>query len=236
MTGYQSPTSSLDELVHGKSCLYSGSSNSSYSDSEGDAMEQFLDQIQPIYNAHQTALCARNGDTNRNTTQFAHSMNVAPQQQPLNASNTQMRETNNKTSKKRSGKTYKHIPHSEKAPQVVAKRNARERRRVQAVNGAFIRLRRHVPYENKHKRLSKVKTLRFAIEYIHYLKTMIHDYDDQLTRSCRHTTPHRIQMAEINSSAKENNAQWLPVEMPQQVANQGEYYSYDMPYHHHYHQ
>lgn len=43
---------------------------------------------------------------------------------------------------------YKHVPHSEKPPQVVAKRNARERRRVQAVNSAFVRLRKAVPIEN----------------------------------------------------------------------------------------
>ena len=52
--------------------------------------------------------------------------------------------------------TYKHIPHREKPAHLVARRNARERRRVQAVNGAFIRLRRHIPYGNKNKRLSKV--------------------------------------------------------------------------------
>ena len=65
-----------------------------------------------------------------------------------------------RTSARRSGSrsTYKHIPHREKAPHLVARRNARERRRVQAVNSAFTRLRRIVPYENKHKRLSKVSS------------------------------------------------------------------------------
>lgn len=80
-----------------------------------------------------------------------------------------------KSSKKKS--TYKHIPHSEKPPQLVAKRNARERRRVQAVNGAFSKLRRHIPYENKNKRLSKVKTLKIAIDYIHHLQDLIEDFD-----------------------------------------------------------
>jgi len=53
---------------------------------------------------------------------------------------------------------YKHIPHRDKPPHLVARRNARERRRVQAVNAAFIRLRRHLPHPvvGKHKRLSKV--------------------------------------------------------------------------------
>ena len=81
---------------------------------------------------------------------------------------------------KRSGKSaYKHVPHSEKPPHLVAKRNARERRRVQAVNNAFLRLRRHVPSESRHKRLSKVKTLRLAIEYIRKLSEMIINHDRQ---------------------------------------------------------
>ncbi|ELU07318.1 hypothetical protein CAPTEDRAFT_80653, partial [Capitella teleta] len=58
-------------------------------------------------------------------------------------------------------------------PQVVEKRNARERKRVQTVNGAFVRLRKFIPYENRHKRLSKVKTLRKAIEYIDHLQAML---------------------------------------------------------------
>lgn len=64
------------------------------------------------------------------------------------------------TSKKKprkSGKgSYKHVPHREKPPHLVARRNARERRRVQAVNTAFSRLRKCVPTENRNKRLSKV--------------------------------------------------------------------------------
>ena len=43
---------------------------------------------------------------------------------------------------------YKHVPHRDKPPQLVARRNARERRRVQAVNVAFSRLRTVVPIEN----------------------------------------------------------------------------------------
>jgi hypothetical protein len=44
--------------------------------------------------------------------------------------------------------TYKHVPHRDKPPQLVARRNARERRRVQAVNSAFSRLRKVVPIGN----------------------------------------------------------------------------------------
>ena len=53
----------------------------------------------------------------------------------------------------------KYVPHRDKPPHLVARRNARERRRVQAVNSAFLRLRRHLPHPvvGKHKRLSKVQ-------------------------------------------------------------------------------
>ena len=78
---------------------------------------------------------------------------------------------------------YKHVPHADKPPALVQKRNARERRRVQAVNGAFTKLRRHIPYENKNKRLSKVKTLKIAIDYIHHLEDMIDDYDAKVEGS-----------------------------------------------------
>ena len=86
---------------------------------------------------------------------------------------------------KRTGKTvYKHVPHSEKPPHLVARRNARERRRVETVNNAFLRLRKHVPMDTKHKRLSKVKTLRYAIDYIKRLTAMIDNHDKHFGAPC----------------------------------------------------
>lgn len=55
----------------------------------------------------------------------------------------------------------------------MAKRNARERRRVQAVNQAFYKLRKCIPIENRNKRVSKVKTLQFAIDYIRKLERIL---------------------------------------------------------------
>lgn len=69
--------------------------------------------------------------------------------------------------------SYKHVPHREKPPHLVAKRNERERRRVQQVNSAFSVLRKTVPVENRNKRLSKVKTLQRAIEYIESLTGLL---------------------------------------------------------------
>ncbi len=78
--------------------------------------------------------------------------------------------------RKRTSKTI-YVPHKNKPANIVSRRNARERRRVQAVNNAFKILRNYIPYENRNKRLSKVKTLQKAIDYIHHLQGMIAELD-----------------------------------------------------------
>lgn len=56
----------------------------------------------------------------------------------------------------------------------VEKRNSRERHRVQAINDAFKYLRMAVPsIAYRSKRLSKVKTLRRAIQYINELENIL---------------------------------------------------------------
>ncbi|KAK7086464.1 hypothetical protein SK128_012589 [Halocaridina rubra] len=79
-----------------------------------------------------------------------------------------------KDKKKKCKNVYKHVPHREKPPHLVARRNARERRRVQSVNVAFARLRRVVPCTSgRSKRVSKVKTLQGAIDYIQHLQDIL---------------------------------------------------------------
>ncbi|VVC91663.1 unnamed protein product [Leptidea sinapis] len=70
-------------------------------------------------------------------------------------------------------------------PIAVARRNARERNRVRQVNDGFAALRRHIPeevaaeFENANsnrgpnKKLSKVETLRMAVEYIRNLESLL---------------------------------------------------------------
>ncbi|GBP66536.1 Achaete-scute complex protein T8 [Eumeta japonica] len=70
-------------------------------------------------------------------------------------------------------------------PLAVARRNARERNRVRQVNDGFAALRRHIPDEvaeafessnasrGPNKKLSKVETLRMAVEYIRNLETLL---------------------------------------------------------------
>ncbi|XP_054774584.2 basic helix-loop-helix transcription factor scleraxis-like [Lytechinus pictus] len=78
----------------------------------------------------------------------------------------------------------------EKEPHLVQRRNARERRRVQLVNDGFIRLRRKIPTEPRNKKLSKVKTLRSAINYILHLQQMITESDTQQQRMIEYSGPH----------------------------------------------
>lgn len=57
----------------------------------------------------------------------------------------------------------------------VARRNARERNRVKQVNCGFEILRNQIPTAAKHKKMSKVDTLRHAVDYIRHLKQMLND-------------------------------------------------------------
>merc|ERR1712018_204774 len=60
-------------------------------------------------------------------------------------------------------------------PQKVARRNARERNRVKQVNCGFEMLRAHIPSAAKQKKMSKVDTLRHAVEYIQSLNRMLNE-------------------------------------------------------------
>ena len=60
-------------------------------------------------------------------------------------------------------------------PQKVARRNARERNRVKQVNCGFEMLRAHIPSAAKQKKMSKVDTLKHAVEYIQSLQCMLSD-------------------------------------------------------------
>ncbi|XP_061767913.1 achaete-scute homolog 4 [Nerophis ophidion] len=58
-------------------------------------------------------------------------------------------------------------------PAFIRKRNERERHRVRCVNEGYLRLRQHLPQEFEDKRLSKVETLRAAIDYIKHLQRLL---------------------------------------------------------------
>ncbi|XP_056642365.1 achaete-scute complex protein T3-like [Diorhabda sublineata] len=87
------------------------------------------------------------------------------------------------TAKKKQNKLGKEVK-TNPAPVAVARRNARERNRVKQVNNGFANLRQHIPnfiaaaFENNNgrggnKKLSKVETLRMAVEYIRSLEEIL---------------------------------------------------------------
>ena len=71
-------------------------------------------------------------------------------------------------------------------PAFIRKRNERERERVRCVNDGYARLRQHVPHVNKDKRVSKVETLRAAIEYIQHLQGILAGADKKNTLKDEH--------------------------------------------------
>lgn len=77
----------------------------------------------------------------------------------------------------------KHVKNGHPPPLAVARRNARERNRVKLVNNGFATLRQHIPnhiaagYGDRGKKLSKVETLRMAIEYIRGLQKLLSEAD-----------------------------------------------------------
>ncbi|XP_069085089.1 achaete-scute homolog 1 [Pleurodeles waltl] len=62
-------------------------------------------------------------------------------------------------------------------PAAVARRNERERNRVKLVNLGFATLREHVPSGAQNKKMSKVETLRSAVEYIRALQALLDEHD-----------------------------------------------------------
>lgn len=89
---------------------------------------------------------------------------------------------------------YGTVPHQ---PASVARRNARERNRVKQVNNGFATLRQHIPQSvaqalggntaGTHggsragsKKLSKVETLKMAVEYIRSLQSMLDDEGSEM--------------------------------------------------------
>ncbi|XP_076314767.1 achaete-scute homolog 1-like [Tachypleus tridentatus] len=82
---------------------------------------------------------------------------------------------------------------SHNRPSVMARRNERERNRVRLVNRGFATLRQHVPGGATKKKMSKVETLRSAVEYIKRLQQLLTEDDEN------HTSPNIKHEAETMS-------------------------------------
>lgn len=114
-------------------------------------------------------------------------------------------------SKKASAKmTYAHMAYAVTQPASVQRRNARERNRVKQVNMGFNNLRQHIPSDvatnlgnagrGASKKLSKVDTLRMAVEYIRRLQGLLDDSDIESLSATSTST----------SSSASNNSYYSP--------------------------
>lgn len=99
------------------------------------------------------------------------------------------------------------------APEKVIQRvkaNKKERRRTQSINHAFSELRRHIPDVPSDTKLSKIKTLRLAINYIgHLMKFLANDKDTRQIRALTITTSIQEQepiMTKMKTSQLRNDA------------------------------
>nr|CAQ57532.1 achaete-scute-related gene 1 product [Platynereis dumerilii] len=90
-------------------------------------------------------------------------------------------------------------------PATMDRRNARERNRVRFLNMTFDRLRQHLPQrlqgtpqtnKAKSKKMSKVDTLRAAIDYINQLQEILEDSDavDAAFKDCDPDKPFDTQL------------------------------------------
>ncbi|XP_017067452.1 achaete-scute complex protein T3 [Drosophila eugracilis] len=158
-----------------------------------------------------TSICSNNFQqqhyqlTNGNIMLLQHHNHQQQQQQhqliapkmPLGTSQLQNMQQNHQSnvgpmmSSQKKKFNYNNMPYGEQLPS-VARRNARERNRVKQVNNGFVNLRQHLPQtvinslsnggRGASKKLSKVDTLRIAVEYIRGLQDML----DDGTGSSRH--------------------------------------------------
>ncbi|XP_068234045.1 uncharacterized protein [Palaemon carinicauda] len=106
------------------------------------------------------------------------------------------------------GKCRRRISYSDGGdlPVPVSRRNARERNRVKMVSQGFAILRQHVPHAARKKKLSKVETLRCAVEYIRGLQLLLDNHPPAVTQP-HHIHPHHLQgMLPLSSTSSTSSS------------------------------
>ncbi|KAH8286729.1 hypothetical protein KR018_003090, partial [Drosophila ironensis] len=134
-------------------------------------------------------------------------------------------------------------PYNVDQSQSVQRRNARERNRVKQVNNSFARLRQHIPQSiiadltkgggrGPHKKISKVDTLRIAVEYIRRLQDLVDDLNGgpstttasvgQLQLCLDESSSHSSHSSTscTSSSTNNNNSLYYPATNPLQQQQQ----------------
>ncbi|BFG00919.1 achaete-scute complex protein T5 [Drosophila madeirensis] len=112
----------------------------------------------------------------------------------------------------------------------VVRRNARERNRVKQVNNGFSQLRQHIPVAviadlsngrrgigpGANKKLSKVSTLRMAVEYIRRLQKVIDENDHKRQERQQHPSHHHVQQQQQHMLFQQQNLQLQHQQQQQQ--------------------
>lgn len=120
--------------------------------------------------------------------------------------------------------TYNTMPYGEQLPS-VARRNARERNRVKQVNNGFSNLRQHIPQSvinalssggrGASKKLSKVDTLRIAVEYIRGLQDLLESSEPTSNNASAATTSsHSNTLSYDDSSNDGSNYGYSSIDSP----------------------
>ena len=124
-----------------------------------------------------------NTNSANHTSALGHQKNTAPKMKAGKSPDSAVSSSTTKTSSKRKIAFHPTLGYAIPPPQPakVARRNARERNRVKQVNCGFEMLRTHIPSAAKHKKMSKVDTLRHAVEYIQNLQTMLGEQENIVT-------------------------------------------------------
>ncbi|VDK17616.1 unnamed protein product [Anisakis simplex] len=115
--------------------------------------------------------------------------------------------------------------------EVVERRNERERKRVHQVNQGYELLSRKVPYsKSKSKKLTKVETLRYAVQYIRHLERLLRDSENTSsypsTNENSPTTKNTLK--EITSSSPITDPYWRSLTL-----NLSNHNMFDSPYPYH---
>lgn len=152
-----------------------------------NGLKQLSSSVTNINNNNSPKMVVKSGATKRNS-----ELNIVRRKQkilPLTESNSNiMNVTSNEKLTLKGAKQCaqnQKLTKSQTPPLAVARRNARERNRVKQVNNGFAALRERIPEEvaeafeaqgngrGSAKKLSKVETLRMAVEYIRSLEQVL---------------------------------------------------------------
>ncbi|RWS14349.1 achaete-scute 1-like protein [Dinothrombium tinctorium] len=117
---------------------------------------------------------------------------------------------------------------SQQKPLNVSRRNERERNRVKMVNLGFATLRQHIPHATKNKKMSKVETLRSAVEYISELQSLLKQIE---SNNCNANFATSANKSESESIAELNLASDVLQSNLSNVENNGYFVASSMPSH-----